>query len=68
MIYSILQYVIFLVCFAASFYALSNVQFEKFCKVSQPVKIYVLLFLLSLIMAYLSCQAILSLTVLNGFV
>jgi uncharacterized integral membrane protein (TIGR02327 family) len=67
MVYSVLQYVLFLVCFAASFYALSNVQFEKFCKVSNPKKIYVLLFLLSLIMGYLASQAILSLTVLNGF-
>lgn len=68
MTYSITQYLIFVVCFGASFYALSSVQFEKFCKVQQPVKIYVLLFLLSLIMAYLASQAILSLTVLNGFV
>jgi uncharacterized membrane protein YwzB len=67
MVYSILQYVLFLVCFGASFYALSNVQFEKFCKVSDPKKIYVLLFLRSLIMGYLASQAILSLTVFNGF-
>lgn len=67
MVYSILQYALFLACFAASFYALSNVQFEKFCRVQQPGKIYVLLFLLSLIMAYLASQAILSLTVFNGF-
>lgn len=67
MSYPIISYLLFLACFAASFYALSNVQFEKFCKVQNPVKIYVLLFLLSLIMGYLATQAILSLTILNGF-
>lgn len=68
MTYSILQYLIFLCMFAASFYALGSVQFEKFCRVTRPARIYVLLFLLSLIMAYLATQAVLSLTVYNGFI
>lgn len=68
MVYSVLSYLLFVACFAASFYALSSVRFEVICKVRQPMKIYMLLFLLSLIMAYLASQAILSLTLFNGFV
>ncbi|MCF0258522.1 MAG: DUF1146 domain-containing protein [Erysipelotrichaceae bacterium] len=60
------QLIVFFVLFGISFYALSCVKFDKFCKIDPPARVYVLLFLLSLILAYLSSQAILSLTVFNG--
>lgn len=67
MVYSVLKYSVFLACFVVSFYACSAIQFEKFCKVNQPAKVISLMFLLSFIMAYLATQAILELTVFNGF-
>ncbi len=68
MSYSVIQYLVFVACFGLSFYAISSIQFEKICNVKNPKKVQVLMFLLSLVLAYLSCQAILQLTVLNGFV
>ena len=67
MVYSILQYIVFLVCFVLSLWACSAIQFDKFCKVSQPGKVILLLFLISLVMAYLATQAIFMLTIYNGF-
>ncbi|EOS59531.1 hypothetical protein C815_02114 [Firmicutes bacterium M10-2] len=67
MSYSVLKFLIFLVCFGASFYACSAVQFEKFMKVHQPRKVVVMLFLISLALAYLTSQAVLELTIYNGF-
>ncbi len=67
MTYSVLRYALFVACFAASFYACSCIRFEVICKTREPVKVYVLLFLLSLVLAYLATEAILSLTVFNGF-
>ena len=49
------------------FYAVSSIQFDKFCSVKQPRKVVVLLFLLALVLAYLASQAILDLTIYNGF-
>ena len=68
MTYSVIQYLVFIACFGLSFYAISSIQFEKICSVKNPKKVQILMFLLSLIMAYLSCQAILQLTILNGVV
>lgn len=65
--YSILRYILFFTLFGISFYAISAIQFDKFCQVRQPMKVTILMFLLSLILAYLSSQAILELTVFNGF-
>jgi uncharacterized membrane protein YwzB len=64
MIASLINYIVFFACFGLSFYALSVIKFEDFCKVKQPGKVTLLMFLLSL--AYLSSQAILSLTIYNG--
>ena len=61
-----IQLLLFFMMFGISFYALSCVKFDKFCKVNPPARVYVLLFLLSLILGYLSRQAILTLTVFNG--
>ena len=67
MTYDIVRFVIFLLCFGLSFYALSGIQFDKFVSVKQPMKAMVLLFLLALVLAYLTSQAILELTIFNGF-
>lgn len=67
MTYAVLKFCVFLVCFGASFYALSAVRFDKLMKVYQPRKAIVMLFLLSLALAYLCTQAILELTIYNGF-
>lgn len=67
MSYSVIQYLVFVACFGLSFYAISGIQFEKICSVKNPKKVQILMFLISLIMAYLSSQAILQLTILNGF-
>ncbi len=64
MSYSVLKFVIFLVCFGVSFYACSAIEFQKFMKVREPRKV---VFLLSLSLAYVASQAILELTIYNGF-
>lgn len=68
MVVSVIQYFVFFVCFGLSFYAISSIQFDKVCSVKNPKKVQVLMFLLSLVLAYLSSQAILQLTIYNGFV
>lgn len=67
MTYSIVRFVVFLLCFGLSFYALSGVQFDKFVSVRQPAKAVALLFLLSFVLAYLAMQAVLELTIFNGW-
>lgn len=67
MVYYIIKFALFLLCFGVSFYAISGIQFDKFCNVRQPKRVMVLMFLLSLALAYLTTQAILELTVFNGF-
>ncbi len=66
MTFSILKYFLFVLCFGMSFYAVSSIQFDRFCSVKQARKVVVLMFLLSLVLAYLSTQAILDLTIYNG--
>ncbi len=66
MTFSILKYLLFVLCFGMSFYAVSAIQFDRFCSVKQARKVVVLMFLLSLVLAYLATQAILDLTVYNG--
>ncbi|WP_283651051.1 DUF1146 domain-containing protein [Ileibacterium valens] len=63
---SILQMAAFFLFFGVSFYAFSCVKFEKFCKTNNAQQIYILLFILSLVSAYLCTQAFLMLTVYNG--
>ncbi|MCF0105165.1 MAG: DUF1146 domain-containing protein [Holdemanella sp.] len=67
MVYSLLRFILFVICFALSLYALTGIQFDKFCNVKTPSKVILLTFLLALIMGYLSCEAILQLTIFNGF-
>lgn len=65
--FGILQMAAFFLFFGVSFYGLTSIKFEKFCKTDNPQKIYVLLFLFSFALAYLCTQAVLLLTVYNGF-
>lgn len=67
MLVSLVEYIIFFACFGLSFYSLSAVRFERFCSTKAPFKVTLLLFLLSLALAYLTSRAILSLTIYNGF-
>ena len=64
---SICTFLVFFACFGLSFYAISSIQFEKVCNVKNPKKVQILMFLLSLCLAYISSQAILQLTIYNGF-
>lgn len=63
---SIIEIILYVVCFILSFYALSAVRFERFCSVKQPAKVTLLMFLIALALAYLCAQAILQLTLYNG--
>lgn len=60
------ELLVFFAFFMLSFYAISCIRFEKICKVSNPAKVHLLMFLLSLVMAYLSARAVLSLSLYNG--
>ncbi len=67
MVASVIQYFVFFACFGLSFYAISSIQFEKVCSVKNPKKVQILMFLLSLALAYITSQAIFQLTIYNGF-
>ena len=67
MVASVIQYFVFFACFGLIFYAISSIQFEKVCSVKNPKKVQILMFLLSLALAYITSQAILQLTIYNGF-
>ena len=67
MVYALLKYILFIVCFAVSMYACSGIQFEKFVKVKEPKKAIILLFIISMVLGSLLSQAILNLTIFNGF-
>ena len=67
MVASVIQYFVFFACFVLSFYAISSIQFEKVCSVKNPKKVQILMFLLSLALAYITSQAVLQLTIYNGF-
>ena len=60
-----IQLVVYLICFIASFYALSGVRFELFMNVRQVKKVYTLLLLLSAGLAYVSAQFIFAFTIYN---
>lgn len=63
---SLIEIVLYIICFALSFYAISSIRFDAFCHVKKPQKVTLLMFLISLALAYLCTQAILSLTIYNG--
>lgn len=54
--YKILTIVIYLFSFALAFLGLGSIQFEKICNVKKPVQVQMLLFALSLGLAFLIAQ------------
>lgn len=63
---SIIDIIVFFMCFGLCFYAISSVHFDRFCSVKEPGKVRLLMFLLSLALAYICQEAILQLTIYNG--
>ncbi len=63
----ILYIIVYAVFFAASFYALSCVDFSKFCRITNMAKVNLLVFLLTLAMAFLCTEAVMTLTIRRGF-
>lgn len=66
MVTSIIVVSVQLLCFLASFYALSAIRFDRFCDVKKPAKVQLLLLLLSCALGYLCAQFLLALTIYNG--
>lgn len=50
--YRIISVAVYILSFAASFYGLSSIQFEKFCNVRKLAQVQTLLLCLSLALAY----------------
>ena len=50
--YRMISIVVYLFSFTLAFLGLSSVQFEKFCNVKKPVQVQILLYALSLGLAY----------------
>lgn len=67
MSYALLQFGLFIIFFALSFYCLSGMRFEVLWKHADRQKAVILLFMLSLALSWLCVQAVLMLTVNNGF-
>lgn len=62
MVYFFVRISVYIICFILSLWALSNVQFQKFTNVHKPGKTQMLLLLLSMALAYLVGQFLLSLS------
>lgn len=60
-----LSFLCFIVLFAASLYVLSGIDWSKFFKNQDPARNALLLLLLSIALAYLCTQGLLSITVYN---
>lgn len=58
---------VFVLFFAASFYALSCIDFSRFTIKNSTQKIYLLIFLLSLSLAWMVTEAVMTLTIRQGF-
>lgn len=64
--YFVVTFSVYLCCFAASFWALSAVKFDRFCDVRKPGKVQCLLLLLSLGLGYLVANFLLNISLFNG--
>ncbi len=53
---------VYLISFGLAFFALSGIKYEKFCYVSNPNKVRVLLILLAMGLAYVTAEFILGIT------
>ena len=62
----LLTMMIYFGCFILSFYALSCLKFEQFCHVRKPMKVQMLLLLLSIGLGYIVAQFLLAITIYNG--
>ena len=60
-----IEYFVYFSTFCLSMYALSSVKFDKFTHVSNPMKVQLLLILLSTGLAYVVSQFIFALTIYN---
>ena len=58
--------IIYLISFAGCLYALTCIQFEKFCNIRTPWKVQLLVFFMAIAMGYLVAQFVLVLTIYNG--
>lgn len=67
MTYSLLRFLIFLVWFGVCFYCFLGMRFEVLWKHADRQKAVILLFVLSLVTAWLATEAVLMLTVESGF-
>lgn len=65
-LYNLVNVTVHILCFIVSFYALSCFRFDQFCDVRKPVKVQLLLLLLSMALAYLVAQFLLAMTIYNG--
>lgn len=63
MSYSIVNIVVYLLCFIASFWGISSIKFENICYVDKPGKVQLLMFLLAMGLAYLVGTFLLKLTI-----
>ncbi len=63
----ILYLVVFAAFFVCAFYALTGVDFTKFVLVRQRQKFYILVFMLSLALAWMCTEAVMTLTIRQGF-
>lgn len=66
MLYKVVNICVHLLSFVACFYALSSIHFDRLCDVRKPVKVQLLLLLLSIGLAYLVAQFLMAITVYNG--
>ncbi|MEG1474178.1 MAG: DUF1146 family protein [Longicatena sp.] len=64
--YFLINLSVHVLSFMLSFWALSNIQFDKFCDVRYPGKVQMLLLLLSLGLGYVVAQFLLSISIFNG--
>lgn len=64
--YFIINVAVHILCFILSFWALSGVHFDRFCDVSKPGKVQMLLLLLSLGLGYLTAQFLLAISIFSG--
>lgn len=67
MIYYYIRIAIYLGSFVLSFFALQNVQFEKFTNVRKPLQVQLLCVLLAIGLAYVVSKFFLGLTIQGDF-
>ncbi|MEG0315164.1 MAG: DUF1146 domain-containing protein [Erysipelotrichaceae bacterium] len=62
MLYNVVTVIVYISCFGISLYALESLRFDKLCRVNNPTKVTVLLFLFSMALGYLIAEFILGIT------